>query len=229
MPMRRAERLFRLVNEMRTRHVSRAEDLAQVMEVSVRTIYRDIAHLQGSGLPIDGEAGVGYILRPGFELPNVTFTFDQIDALAVGLSLAESLDDPQLASAAREVRAKIQASMPQPDDRKLVDAPFFSLRRSTGAPIFAGLVRKAIRKQLIVSMIYIDGDDNHSERRVRPLAIWNLADGWMFSGWCELREDFRTFRFDRISIIHLTHEKFEISKDKSLDTFLALDSCEAKT
>ncbi|MFN7598809.1 MAG: helix-turn-helix transcriptional regulator, partial [Cereibacter sp.] len=95
--MRRAERLFRLVNEMRTRSVSRAEDLAAQFEVSVRTIYRDIAHLQGSGLPIEGEAGVGYLLRPGFDLPPVTFTHEQIDALAVALSFAESLDDPVLA------------------------------------------------------------------------------------------------------------------------------------
>ena len=84
--MRRAERLFRLVNEMRSRDVCTAQDLAQALEVSLSTIYRDVAHLRGSGLPIEGEAGVGYIQRPGFDLPAMTFTHDQIDALAVGLA-----------------------------------------------------------------------------------------------------------------------------------------------
>ena len=226
--MRRAERLFRLVNEMRTRRVCRADELAHVLQVSVRTIYRDIAHLQGSGMPIDGEAGVGYLLRPGFELPNVTFTFDQVDALAVGLSLAESLDDPHLAAAAREVRAKIQASMPQPDARKLADAPYFSLSRRTGAPTHARLLREAIRKQFTASMTYTDGDGKASERRVRPLAIWSMEEGWMFSGWCELREGFRTFRFDRIVEICITSDKFDIDEDKSLRAFMAQDECDAK-
>ena len=125
--MRRAERLFRLVNEMRTHDVCRAADLAEQFEVGIATIYRDIAHLQASGLPIEGEAGVGYLLRPGFDLPNVTFTHDQIDALAVGLSFVERTGDAALASAAREARAKIQAGLPAPEERKLADAPYFSL------------------------------------------------------------------------------------------------------
>ena len=121
--MRRAERLFRVVNEMRTRSVTRAEDLAKHLEVSVRTIYRDLAHLQASGLPIEGEAGVGYLLRPGFDLPSVTFTHEQVDALAIGLSFVESLDDPVLASAAQEVRAKLQASLPHPEQPEAGGCP----------------------------------------------------------------------------------------------------------
>jgi len=135
--MRRAERLFRLVNEMRARGVSRAEDLAAYLEVSVRTIYRDIGHLQASGLPIEGEAGVGYRLRPGFDLPSMAFTYDQVDALAVGLSFVESTGDPALSAAAREVRAKIQANMPHPEARKLTDAPYFAFRRTGRAPELA--------------------------------------------------------------------------------------------
>ena len=185
--MRRAERLFRLVNEMRTRGVSRANELAEHFEVSVSTIYRDIAHLQASGLPIEGEAGVGYLLRPGFDLPNVTFTYDQIDALAVGLSFVESTGDPVLATAAREVRAKIQASMPQPEERKLSDAPYFSLQSGNSATPDMSLLREAIRKRQIAQIVYENGGGNQSERRVRPLVIWNLTDGWMFSAWCELR------------------------------------------
>jgi len=226
--MRRAERLFRLVNEMRARGISRADDLARHFEVSARTIYRDIAHLQGSGLPIEGEAGIGYLLRPGFDLPSVTFTHDQVDALAVGLAFAESLDDPELAAAAREARAKLQATMPDPEARKLADAPYFSLRRPTGAPRHAGLIREAIRKRHIVLMTYADGEGQRSTRSVHPLAIWNLADGWMFSGWCELRRGFRTFRFDRIAQLAVTDANFPDSPAKGLRAFLEADHCKTR-
>lgn len=226
--MRRAERLFRLINEMRVRGICRAEDLARHFEISVRTVYRDISHLQASGLPIEGEAGVGYLLRPGFDLPNVTFTHDQVEALAVGLAFAESLDDPGLAAAAREARAKIQANMPQPEARKLEGAPYFSLRRSTGAAPYAGLLRKAIRLRRLVHMTYAVSEDQRTDRRVRPLAIWNLTDGWMFTAWCELRQDFRTFRLDRITSLVLTDEIFAQDEAKSLRAFMEKDACEAQ-
>ena len=226
-PMRRAERLFRLVNEMRTRGVSRASELAERLEVSVSTIYRDIAHLQASGLPIEGEAGVGYLLRPGFDLPNVTFTHDQVEALAVGLSFVERTGDPVLAAAAREARAKIQAGMPQPEERKLADAPYFSLRgRDTATPHLASL-RQAIRQRQIAQFDYQDGAGNQTERRVRPLVIWNLVDGWMFSAWCELRQDFRTFRLERMTNFAITGETFDEDEATGLRAFMESERCEA--
>lgn len=225
--MRRAERLFRLVNEMRARKIAKADDLAAHFEVSARTIYRDIAHLQGSGIPIDGEAGVGYMLRPGFDLPNVTFTYDQLDALAAGLSFVQSSGDPVLAAAAKEARAMIQASMPQPEARKLADAPFFALPRRAAGPTYAGLVREAVRRRLVLQMTYTNGAGGGSERRVRPLAIWSLPDGWMFSAWCELRKDFRTFRFDRIAEVVLTGERFCDDPETGLSAFLQQDHCGA--
>ena len=212
---------------MRTRGVSRANDLAEHFEVSVSTIYRDIAHLQASGLPIEGEAGVGYLLRPGFDLPNVTFTHDQIDALAVGLSFVERTGDPVLATAAREARAKIQAGMPEPEERKLADAPYFSLHRKNSGRPNAGLIREAIRQRQIVQIVYEDGEGNTSERRVRPLVIWDLTDGWMFSAWCELRQDFRTFRSDRIANLTTTGERFEEDGKTGLSAFMELEQCEA--
>ena len=227
-PIRRAERLFRLVNEMRARSVSKADDLAAHLEVSTRTIYRDIAHLQASGLPIEGEAGVGYLLRPGFNMPSVTFTYDQVDALAAGLSFVESTGDPVLAAAAREARAKIQASMPQPEARKLADAPYFTVRRSSSAPPYAEILRKAIRKRQVTRMLYENGEGQRSERRVRPLAIWSLTDGWMFTAWCELRQDFRTFRFDRIANLTLTDDRFDEDEATGLRAFMAKDRCEAR-
>lgn len=212
---------------MRTRGVSRADQLASLMEVSVRTIYRDIAHLQASGLPIDGEAGVGYLLRPGFDLPSVAFTHDQVAALAVGLSFVEAAGDPALASAACEARAKIQAGMPRPEARTLADAPFFTVPRRIPAPPHARVLREAIRRRQVVAMLYRDGEGRGSERRVRPLAIWALPDGWMFSGWCELRGDFRTFRFDRLAALDPTGDVFDDDPARGLDAFLARDRCEA--
>ena len=218
--MRRAERLFRLVNEMRTRNVSRACELAEHLEVSVSTIYRDIAHLQASGLPIEGEAGVGYLLRPGFDLPNVTFTHDQVDALAIGLSFVESNGDPVLATAGREVRAKIQASMPEPEERRLADSPYFSFQIRRRAKPHVSLVRQAIRRRQIVHFDYRDGYGNQTERRVRPFVIWNLIDGWMFSAWCELRQDFRTFRFDRVANLVIPGDVFDMDEARGLRAFL---------
>lgn len=223
--MRRAERLFRLVTEMRTRGVSRAGDLAAHMEVSVSTIYRDIAHVQASGLPIEGEAGVGYLLRPGYDLPNVAFTHDQADALAVGLAYAERTGDPALAAAAREDRAKIQAGMPDPEQRKLADAPFFSLNRAAGTPQALETVRAAIRRKEVLRIRYRDAEGNPSQRRVRPLVVWTLAEGWMFSAWCEARQDFRSFRADRLSSVEQTGEQFAEDPGTGLKAFLDADDC----
>lgn len=226
--MRRAERLFRLVRELRGRPVARAQDLARALEVSPRTIYRDIAHLQGSGLPIEGEAGVGYLLRPGFDLPGLTFTHEQLEALAVGLSLAESLDDPALAAAARETRAKIQSSLPDPGARRLSDAPFFALRRSTGAPAHAATLRQAIRRRRVVQLAYADAAGQTTTRSLSPLAIWSLPEGWMVSGWCSLRQDFRTVRLDRITALSLTDDPQDTDPARSLAAFLAQDACETR-
>ena len=225
--MRRAERLYRLVDELRSRRVTRAEELAATLEVSPRTVYRDIAHLQASGLPIAGEAGVGYLLSPGFDLPPVTFTHDQLEALAVGLAMAASLDDPDLALAAREARAKLQTALPRPETRQLLDSPFFSLRRTTGAPSHAALVRRAIRQRRVLLLDYADGTGRSSRRRLWPLAIWAMQEGWMFSGWCELREDFRTWRFDRVQSLTSTTDSFPDDPTRSLSAFLARETCES--
>lgn len=219
--MRRAERLFRLVDELRARDVARAEDLARHFECSVSTIYRDIAHLQGSGLPIEGEAGIGYILRPGFDLPPVTFTHDQIDALAVGLAFVERAGDPGLAIAAREARAKLQAVMPAPEERTLADAPYRSVGRAPAEDSLAE-IRSAIRARHVVQLSYTNAQGQAATRAVEPLLIWTLTEGWMFSGWCRLRQDFRTFRFDRIASVVRTEEVFADDPERGLRAFVAL-------
>lgn len=225
--MRRAERLFRLVNVLRERGVSRAADLAQRLEVSTATIYRDIAHLQASGLPIEGEAGVGYILRPGFDLPPVTFTHDQIDALAIGLAFVERSGDPALIAAAREARAKLQSALPDPDLGRLDDAPFRSLNRRDAAPSMLALVRAAIRGRHVLGFDYTDAARGTSRRCVQPLVVWMLPEGWMLSAWCRLRQDFRTFRSDRMARLHETGDTFADDPQRGLDAFLATESCDS--
>lgn len=219
--MRRAERLFRLVNELRSRGVSRAEDLAKHFELSVRTIYRDIAHLQGSGLPIEGEAGVGYLLRPGFDLPAMTFTFDQLDALAMGLSFVEVAGDTSLSEAARDVRAKLQAILPEQGKRSLEAAPLFASRRDGRASPLLKTVRQAIRESEVLKLHYISAGEHETDRRVRPLAIWAFTDGWLFAAWCELRNDFRAFRLDRISSAKRTGAYFTDEQGKCLTDYLS--------
>lgn len=218
--MRRAERLFRLVSELRERPVSRAQDLAERFEVSVRTIYRDIGHLQGSGLPIEGEAGVGYMLRPGFDLPAMTFTFEQIDALALGLSFVEAAGDTSLSDAAKEVRAKIESALPDPAERRLGDAPLFASRRDGPAPAWVKDVRRAIRERILLHLEYSDADGTRTERLARPLAIWAFTDGWLFAGWCELRQDFRAFRLDRVASLRVTDRHFTDEPGRDLATYL---------
>lgn len=218
--MRRAERLFRLVQELRRRPIARAQDLATALEVSLRTIYRDIAHLQGSGLPIEGEAGIGYMLRPGYDLPPMTFTHDQIDAL--GLAFVINAGDPGLAQAAAEVRAKLEAGLPTGADRPLADAPFLSLNARSG-PEGAAL-RRAIRERRRVTFDYRDGAGNATHRCIRPLLFWSFPAGFMLSGWCEMRDDFRSFRLDRMTGLDVLDTQFEARADISVTAFLARET-----
>jgi len=219
--MRRAERLFRLVALMRANSLSRADDLAETLEVSVRTIYRDIAHLQGSGLPIEGEAGVGYVLRPGFDLPAMTFTHEQMDALAFGLSFVEEAGDQEMVIAAQEARSKIESVLPDDNKAALASAPFFVARRGLRAPPFAKVVRQAIRDSLVSSIIYRNGNDQETRREVQPVSLTVFTDGWMMAAWCRLRSDFRYFRLDRILELELTDERFVAEEHKTLTAFRA--------
>jgi predicted DNA-binding transcriptional regulator YafY len=177
--------------------------------------------LQASGLPIEGEAGVGYILRPGFDLPAMTFTFEQLDAIALGLSFVEAAGDMSLSEAAGEVRAKLQSSLPEPDKRKLQDAPLFATRRAGRASPVTKLVRRAVREAKVLRLRYKDQDGALSDRRVRPLGIWAFNDGWLFAAWCELRSDFRAFRMDRIATVAETGDRFVSGPTQDLQAYLA--------
>ena len=121
------------------------------------------------------------------------------------------------------MRAKIQAGLPQPEERRLADAPYISLHNQHQSLPDGGLIREAIRQRQIIQIAYEDSEGTMTDRRVRPLVIWTLTDGWMFSGWCELREDFRTFRSDRIEKVAMTGDRFEEDERTGLRALMQLE------
>lgn len=222
--MRPAERLFRIIQILRASgRVMTAADIAERLEVSPRTVYRDLGHLIASGAPIDGERGVGYMLREAFDAPPLTFTFEQLEALAFGAKAVQMLAGEDLGLAAREALAKIEMSIPPEHGRRLQTAPLFAIRggRQPAPPKLLGPLRRAISTRRRLRIAYLSLDEKHSERTVRPLGLTNFGPVWLLSSWCELREEFRDFRVDRIETAEPQPGRFEAEPDKSLDAYLA--------
>ncbi|MHA6287871.1 helix-turn-helix transcriptional regulator [Maricaulis sp. CAU 1757] len=218
--MRRAERLIRIVQALREAAPGAvtAHEMGEKFEVSERTIYRDIAHLINSGAPIDGEAGVGYVLRPGFDLPPLTFSYEQLDALALGARLVKATGDRNLASAAAEALAKIEHSLPDSHRQRLRSVPLFAdFLDDTVRPEAFGPVRNAISSKRKLRVRYQSVAGENTERVIRPLSLTCFGRVWLLSAWCELREDFRHFRTDRIERLTVLAESFEDEVGKRLD------------
>ncbi len=199
--MRRADRLFDIIQVLRTaKGPVTASMLAERHEVTQRTIYRDIATLQARRLPIEGEAGVGYVLRPGFDLPPLMFTLEEIEAIAVGMRLLSRTGDRGLQAAAANVLSKVTVALPDSLRRHLDEPPFFV--SSHGAPAAStgdlSVVRGAIRDEHKLRIAYIDANRVASERVIWPFAIAYFVEATLVGAWCELRGDFRHFRVDRI-------------------------------
>jgi predicted DNA-binding transcriptional regulator YafY len=220
--MRRADRLFAIVQYLRGRRLTTAAQLARWLEVSERTIYRDVADLAGSGVPIDGEAGVGYRIRAGFDLPPLMFNFDEIDALVIGARFVEAWAGPKLAVGARSALAKIAAALPADKrialERSPLFAPSFYVDPKPGQRMDA--LRQAIGEQRFADLDYKDGAAQSTQRRVRPLGLYFWGDVWTLAAWCELRQDFRNFRLDRIVDASIAAERFPDEAGKRLEDFL---------
>ena len=200
--MSRAERLLALVQALRRRRrpVSGAE-LAAELDVSLRTIYRDIQALIGQGAPIDGEAGIGYVLRPGFVLPPLMFSDEEIEALVLGARMAATRADERLARAAEDALAKIAAVLP-PDLSDRMEAigliaGFSRPERPDGVDL--STLRTAIRNETRVAFSYVNEQGVASTRTVWPITLAFFDRARVLTAWCELRTDFRHFRTDRIS------------------------------
>jgi predicted DNA-binding transcriptional regulator YafY len=223
--MRRADRLFDIIQILRTAsHPITAATLAEKLEVTVRTIYRDIAALQGSRVPIEGAPGLGYVLRRGFDLPPLMFTTEEIDAIAVGVRLLRRLRDRNLEKAAESVLGKLSAVVPAPLQSQLVAAPLYVSDGS--APAVTGIdlsqLRSAIRETRKLAITYIDEEGRHTQRRIWPIAMAYYVDVTLVGAWCELRNDFRHFRVDRILASDVFDERFSADSGRLTAEWLAL-------
>jgi predicted DNA-binding transcriptional regulator YafY len=223
--VRRADRLFEIIQSMRRRSLVRARDLSAALEVSERTIYRDIQDLVASGVPIEGEAGVGYVLKAGFDLPPLMFKEQEIEALVLGARIVASWADPELAAAATDVIAKVQAVIPDRLRDYMANTALLAPPHHYMEPISFDVaeLRRALRNQLKVRFSYRDAQAEASERTVRPLCLAYFGPVWMLSAWCDLRDDFRTFRLDRIADFSVPGERFRHEPGKTLHDFLKRD------
>ena len=208
--MRRADRLFQIIQLLRRRHVVTAAFLARELEVSERTVYRDIRDLVGTGVPIDGEAGVGYTLRRGFDLPPLMFTEPELEAMVLGARVVSSWGDQALGRAARDALARVEAALPERLREKLTNTPLFAPGFHVPAETIASLtpLRVALEERRIVWMRYEDAGGVTSERTLRPVGLFFWGYRWSLSAWCELRQAFRSFRLDRIRQIDVREERF---------------------
>ena len=224
--MRRADRLFEIIQLMRRKPTIRARDLAESLEVSERTIYRDIQDLMASGVPIEGEAGIGYVLRAGFDLPPLMFKEAEIEALVLGARIVETWGgaggDTELSEAASDAIAKIEAVIPESLRGYMANTALLAPSAYHMEPVVFDLadLRRAVRSQLKVQIAYCDAQDQTSHRTVRPLSLAYFGPVWVLAAWCDLRENFRTFRLDRVSEFEVTSERFRSERGKTLHDFL---------
>ena len=220
--MRRADRLFEIIQFLRRQSLVRARDLAERLEVSERTIYRDVRDLMASGVPIEGEAGVGYTMRQGFDLPPLMFGEHEIEALVLGARIVESWTDVELAEAAANLIAKVEAVIPERLRQQMADIALLAPPRHFAELIAVdpGALRRALRHRQKVRLHYRDGEDRATARTVRPIALSFYGPIWLLAAWCELREDFRSFRLDRIVQLEVLDERFRPERGKTLHDFL---------
>ena len=220
--MRRADRLFQLVQLVRGRRLSTADFIAQRLDVSARTVYRDIADLQAQGVPIEGEAGVGYRMRAGFDLPPLMFTQTEAQALVAAVRLARPRLDLALAAQAEAALSKILAVLPAAAraaaESLAVYAPPVGPDEQTRGRLETLRVAAETRHKLRID--YLDLKEASSQRTVRPLACLFWGEVWTLAAWCETRAGFRSFRVDRITALELLPERFRDEPGRTLADLL---------
>jgi len=220
--MRRADRLFLIIHVLRGRRTAlAARSLAQTLSVSLRTVYRDVADLQLSGVPIEGEAGIGYVLRKGADIPPLMFNADELEALVVGTRFVRAFAGARLSAGAKAALLKIEAVLPE----ELRD-------RSSRSRIFApggwyetksGLIDRlhaAIAEHRVLRLDYRDESGRASLREVEPLCLAFWGGAWTLGAWCRLRDDFRNFRPDRIASFEPSGEVFVETEQRGLSAYL---------
>ena len=226
--MRRADRLFQIIQFIRRHRVTTAAALAEALEVSERTVYRDIRDLVHSGVPNEGEAGVGYMLRKGFDLPPLMFTATEIEALVLGTRVVQSWADPELAKAAASALDRIASSLPDVLRTRLVESRLYAPGFHVAPDVMDRLqhLREAVDARRKTWVAYKDADDIATERIVRPLALSFFGYTWMVTAWCELRTDFRSFRLDRVAEVRVLDQRFEDEPGKRIEDYFKLIGAE---
>jgi predicted DNA-binding transcriptional regulator YafY len=216
--MRRADRLFQIVQYLRGGRLVTAAMLADRLEVSERTIYRDMADLQSTGVPIDGEAGVGYVMRSGYDLPPLMFTRAEIVALVAGIRMVKSWGGISMARAAAEALVKIELVLPAAAQERVTDTNVFAppMELTDEVRKLIDLVQGAIEARDILRFGYEDRQGDTTKRSVHPLGLWFWGKVWTLVAWCETREDFRMFRLDRTTGLAITGEQFRPAAERSL-------------
>lgn len=226
--MRPADRLFQIVLMLGRGRVVTARVLAERLEVSERTIYRDIQDLMGSGIPVDGEAGVGYILRGGYQLPPLMFDEEELQALVFGAEVAKTWGDADMAQAADRIVAKIDAVLP-PRLRPVLNSQRLivpDMRMSEQTSQMLGEVRDSINRRMRVFLDYRDAAGKATERIVWPLTLAYWGKSWTLGAWCELRQAFRNFRIDRIADANVLSSEYPDEPGKRLADYFDAASAE---
>jgi predicted DNA-binding transcriptional regulator YafY len=220
--MRRADRLFQIVQHLRGGRLVTARQLSERLEVSERTVYRDVADLMASGVPIDGEAGVGYLMRSGFDLPPLMFTRDELAALTLGARFVKAWGGARHALAAEEALVKIAAVLPDREKRTAAETSLFAMGIGLPETVRAAVDRldTAIRDRRRLHVRYEALGGEASERDLRPLGLYHWGKVWTLVAWCELRDDFRSFRADRITDIRECGDRFRDEPGRTLRDFL---------
>ncbi len=219
--MRRADRLFLIIHSLRGRRTALpARMLAGTLGVSLRTIYRDVADLQLSGVPIEGEAGVGYLLRKGSDIPPLMFNAEELEALVVGTRFVRAFAGTRLAAGARTALIKIEAVLPDELRARAQRSRIFAPGGwQTPAPMIDRL-NEAIDQRRVVCLDYRDESGRATAREVEPLCLAFWGGSWTLGAWCRMRRDFRNFRPDRIVDLGVRDEHFSEHPERSFDAYL---------
>lgn len=220
--MRRADRLFQIVQYLRAGRLLTAKILAERLEVSERTIYRDIADLQGSGVPIDGEAGIGYLMREGYDLPPLMFSREEVAALIVGARMVGAWSGAKMALAADTALGKIENILPEDmrDQANLTQVFAFDYRLSDTLKQRLDRLNDAIMNQQVAKIRYENPSGEITERELEPLGLYYWGSTWTVASWCRMRQNFRSFRLDRMKSLEFTGEKIKAAKGRTLRDYL---------
>lgn len=203
-----------------------AARLAARLEIGPRTIYRDIATLQARGVPIEGEAGIGYVLRKGYELPPLAFTTEEIEAIAVGVRMVRRLRDQTLDQASASVLSKLATELPDRARRALLEPRIWVSDGSAARPqgVDQAMVREAIRDQRKLSITYRDKAERRTRRTIWPIAMVYYVDATLIAAWCERRRDYRHFRVERVVACRQLGDSYASEAERVLAGWLVLQT-----